>query len=402
MIAPYRRLLTHPGVPRLIATDLCVKIGPPVLGVALLLVALEHLGSYTAAGLALTAHALALALCAPIGGRLADRFGARRVLVGYLAAHTGAYALLLAVLALDAPAPALIGAASLLGLTNPPAGPVIRDAWPRLVPAASLPAAYALDSAVNELMFIVGPALVSALLPVMSARTVVLVAAVTVLSGVALLILSSPMPLASATTERPADPGSRRARLIGPLVHRPTLVLLVLAAFATFGFGCLRIATAADATAFGSGESAGLLMALLSAGTLAGALGYGARAGSPHGRLALVVLCLLDAAALFTGIFAPGLTVLAMTVTASGLLSGPRDILVPILLAEQAPERYRTEVFAWLNTFTWAGYGLGTAVAGAATDPNDNGAAAFTIATAVALLSAVVAATLHHPASRPG
>jgi MFS family permease len=71
------------------------------------------------------------------------------------------------------------------------------------------------------------------------------------------------------------------------------------------------------------------------------------------------------------------------------------------LLAEQVPSAYRTEVFAWLNTFMWAGYGAGTAVAGSLTGPDDSGAAAFTTAAAVALVAAILAAVLYRPTPRP-
>lgn len=88
-------------------------------------------------------------------------------------------------------------------------------------------------------------------------------------------------------------------------------------------------------------------------------------------------------------------------IIAAGLLSGPRDILVTTLLAERAPDRYRTEVFGRLNTFMWTGYGLGTAATGAVTGPTADATAAFTIAAAVAVLGAAVAFLLHRPAPQP-
>ncbi|MFI0350994.1 MFS transporter [Actinomadura sp. 9N407] len=403
MIASYRQLLTHRGVPQLILLSLLVKLGAPVLSLALLLAAVGRLGSYGAAGLVLTGHALALALCAPVGGRLADRLGARRTLASYLAAHAIAYTLLLLALLTPTPATVLIGAAALLGITNPPAGAVIRGLWPHLVPAESLSSAYAVDSAINEMMFIAGPVLVSALMLAMPAQSVVTVAGASVLLGTILLIASgavrdAPPPERSGNRD---SRGARTARLTGPLTHRPTLVLLCLAAFGTFSFGCLRIATVASATAYGSASSAGLLMGLLSAGALAGALVYGARTWSPTGRHLLIILCLVDAAGMLAGAFAPGLVSLAVLITVTGLLTGPRDTLQPALLAEHAPASHRTEVFAWLTTFMWAGYGLGTAIAGTVTGPGDNGTAAFTTAAGVALLGAALAAVFYRPAPNP-
>ncbi|MFF0775593.1 MFS transporter [Nonomuraea wenchangensis] len=387
MFASYRRLLAQPGVPRLLVSGLIVKLGTPVLSLALLLDAVDRLGSYATAGLVLTGHALALALCAPLGGRLADRYGPRPALTGYLAAHALAYALLLL-----APPGLMIGAAVLLGATTPPAGSVIRSAWPRLVPADSLPAAYAIDNAVNELTFIAGPLLVPVLTLVVPAHGVVTSAGAAVLLGTALLLASPAVRQAA-----PTPPG--RLHLAGPLTDRRTLLLLTIAALGTFTFGCLRIATVASATAFGSAASAGVLMGLLSVGALLGTLGYGARTWPTTGGRLLVLLSLAEAAVLLGGGWAPGFVTLAVLIGLAGLVTGPRDAVVPALLADHAPARYRTEVFAWLNTFMWAGYGLGTAVAGRLTGLGDTGGAAFAAAAAAAVAGAALAAVAGRTAS---
>lgn len=394
MLEPYRRLLTYRGVPHLIAAALLTRLGPPVLSLALLLAVFDQTSSYASAGLALTGHAFALAGLAPVGGRLVDRIGARRVLAGFLAGHALAYGMLLAGLAAQAPTWVLITNAALLGATNPPASAIIRGAWPRLVPPGSLGAAYAVDNVTNELMFIVGPVLVSALQLAMSAQLIVAVAGAAVLIGTAFLLGSRTVRHAPP----PSRPSPRRLALAGPLTHRPILVLLTIAAFGTFTFGSLRIATVAAATTFGAADAAGVLMGLLSVGTIAGALAYGARTWPLTGRRLLILVCVADCVVLLADAVAPNLPTLALLITATGFLIGPRETLQPTLLAQQAPTEHGTEVFAWLNTFMWVGYGLGTATAGHLTGPTSSGATAFTAAATAALLGAALVSTLYRPA----
>ena len=148
-----------------------------------------------------------------------------------------------------------------------------------------------------------------------------------------------------------------------------------------------------------------MLVALLSAGAVTGGLLYGAgrRGGSGPGgaRRLLTVLFLAEAAGMSASAAAPGVLALALVITATGLLTGPRDTLQPALLARHTPDRYRTEVFAWLNTFMWAGYGAGTAAAGIVTRSGAGGSAAFATAAAAAFAGAVLAAVIYRRAPSP-
>lgn len=409
MFGSYRRLFARPGVMGMTGLSLSVKLGPPTLSLALLLVVFDDTGSYAVAGLTLTGHALALALCAPIGGRLVDRFSPRKVLPPYLLVHAAAYTLVLLSIHLPVPAPLVVAAAAMLGATSPPAGAVIRGAWPRLVAPGSLNTAYALDNAINELMFIAGPVLVAGLLLVMPASAIIIVTGTVFLAAVAAVTMSRVVRTAAPGAPTGDGPSrGRLTRLVGPLAHRPTLILLFIAALGTFTFGSLRVAMVASATVLGSAGAAGIFAGLLSAGTLAAGLVYGGRHWSTTGRRLLGILFAADCVLLFAGVFDVGYLWLAVVITAIGAVSGPRDTLIPVILTEHAPATARTEVFAWLNTFMWIGYGLGTAVAGQLTGPRDSGAAAFVTAGIVAaggiLVSALLprAKTAPDPAERSG
>jgi hypothetical protein len=125
--------------------------------------------------------------------------------------------------------------------------------------------------------------------------------------------------------------------------------------------GCIQVGAAAVAD---GGNLTGFLVSAVSAGEVAGGLAYGLRAWP--GRPQLQLAGLHAAAAVLLGLagFAGGTPALGVLFVAIGLASGGRDTLTQLVLGEATPAPYRTEVFAWLSTFMWAGYGGGTAIAG--------------------------------------
>jgi hypothetical protein len=290
-----------------------------------------------------------------------------------------------------------IGAAVLLGATTPPTAAVIRGVWPRLVPADALPTAYATDNVINETAFILGPLLVPVIMPAVPAIGVVAAAGGLLVAGTVTLLTFTAIRVAAPAAPE-AAPDTRLRPLAGPLTHRATLTVLTLAAFGTFTFGCLRIATVAAAARTGSASTSGILMGLLSAGAVTGAFIYGARTWPITGKRLLILLSLAEAADMLAAAHARNLLTLAALITLTGVVSGPRDALHPVLLAEDSPHRYHTEIFAWLNTFMWTGYGIGTAIAGHLTGPHDSGGTAFTAAALIALAGAALA-TRYRPAS---
>jgi MFS family permease len=240
--------------------------------------------------------------------------------------------------------------------------------------------AYALDTAINELMFIAGPAMVFLLMLITSPLVIVAAAGLAVLTGTAWLLSG-------------AEPSVRFEKAkTGPLRDRATVLLLTIAALGAASFGCLRIAITAATTTLGAPAAAGAMFSLLSLGALAGGLAFGARHWTHPAWRILVLLCLADALMLLLAGWAPGLIALALLITLSGLLAGPRDTLLQVMLAQGARSAQRTEVFAWLNTFMWAGYALGTTTAGYLTE--DSGAVPFTTAAMTALIGAALVVPL--------
>ncbi|MFI0821153.1 MFS transporter [Streptomyces sp. NPDC021098] len=385
-------LLRRPEVARLAVSAVTTRITAPLLSLGLLLAVNSSLGSYGSAAGVLSGYAGALAVAVPVAGRLVDRLRPRRVLACCLLANLAAYAVLLWALTRHAPVGVLIASAAALGATTPPSGPVVRSSWPVLVSGEQLKTAFALDAVLNEVMFVTGPLIVSGLVAFASPDAAVVFAACATTAGVLLLMTVSLPPPKAERAER---------RLLGPLSHGQVRVLLGIVVCDTVAYGGIVVAVAALGGGDGSGGASGVLLSVLSLGTVISALIYGARErnGRPGPQLALYHAA--STALLLIGAQVSHLVWAALILLVVGAVGGPRDTLHQVVLGEAAPEEYRTEAFAWMSTFMWAGYALGTSLSGQLVSANGGShtwafigaAAAAGLASAVSLLVRPVLAT---------
>ena len=135
-----------------------------MMPLAMVLLLRQSTGSYALAGIAAALMALGDAVSTPAQGRLVDRFGRGRVLVPSAAVHLAAVAGVLVLARNGAPAGAVAASACVAGIGMPPVSGSIKAAWPHLVRPARLPAAYAMESLLQQVVFLSGPLLVSALI----------------------------------------------------------------------------------------------------------------------------------------------------------------------------------------------------------------------------------------------
>ncbi|BBH68416.1 hypothetical protein ACTI_51010 [Actinoplanes sp. OR16] len=390
----YRDLFAVPEVARLILAIATTRLAPPMLTLTLLLAVVEAGGSYASGGLALTGYAVAVAVCVPFSARLIDRFPARRILLALLAANLVAYAVLATALLDGWPTGVLVACAAALGVTAPPCGPVARATWPSLVDSERLQTAFALDGALNETMYVTGPVLVSALLIAVSPIAVLGVVAAILTAGVLLLVATPSL------RRRPAARTGLRRDHLGPLATGQVRLILAVIVLSAFTFGAVMVGGPAAATDAGSRHAAGVLIAVLCVGSVVSALIYGSRRrrGTPGPQLALTHL--VAAGVLVAAGWAPALLVLAVLLLLVGMVTGPQDTLIQVVLGEAAPERFRTEAYAWMGAATWAGYAVGSGAAGQLIDVTGEPGAAFVAAAVVALLAAPLSLLVRPAASR--
>jgi MFS family permease len=160
----YRRVLALPGAVVFSASGLVARMPISMVSLGIVLLVSTRTGSYSLAGTVSAAFLVANALLAVAQARLIDRLGQSRVLpvaVGIFA--VGLVAMMVAV-EVDAPVPWPHLGAALAGAGMPQIEASVRARWALLVrDKQELHTAYAFESVLDEVVFIVGPALVTVL-----------------------------------------------------------------------------------------------------------------------------------------------------------------------------------------------------------------------------------------------
>jgi MFS family permease len=383
MLGRYRAVFAVPGCARLLFSALAGRLPQGMASLAMLLLVRSHTGSYAAAGTAVGLYALAGAAGAPAQGRLIDRYGRRRVLAP--AALLEALTLTTLVIAADAGlgAVALVALAALAGPPMPSIGASLRSLLREVVVDPGVrETAYALDSVIQELIFMAGPLVVAAVIAFASpAAALILAAAVSVL-GTALFV-SSPL---MAGAGRGAVP-----RAGGRALQIPALrALLGPIALMGAGLGSVEVGLPSLALHAGSRPASGVMLALWSLGSLTGGLVMGARAW--QAPLAVRYRALLLAAVLCTAPLIAARTI-AEGIGGSflaGLTIAPVFSCQYALLGRAVTPGSETEAFTWAFSALVAGVAGGSALSGALIG-GVGVSAPFVVACAAAALAAASA-----------
>jgi predicted MFS family arabinose efflux permease len=384
-VSVYSRILRTPGVALVVLATLIGRLPIGISGLAILLYVHEVTGSFAAAGVCTGALALGSALGAPFQGRLVDRRG-----VGMLAPLAGAHAAgLLAVWlagAADAPAIVLALLAGLTGIAMPPVSSVLRSRWPYLLGERPelLGGAFALDSVLIEVVFVLGPLITTVVVATVGAQYALVVSAACVLSGT-LMLLSG---LAGHPGPRPSA-GGGPAFGLGALAH-PGLRTLVFASLPVgFALGTIEVAVPAFSEEEGSKALAGVLLAVWSCGSGAAGLAWGARAASfpllqSHLRFAWLLPLAIAPLALATSPLTMGFLVVLAGLPIAPLIASRNQLVERV-----TPPGTATEAYTWPLTALVGGVSLGAAASGSVVEAS-SWTTAVLVATAVAFVGATV------------
>ncbi|HEX5118644.1 MAG TPA: hypothetical protein VFW65_25960 [Pseudonocardiaceae bacterium] len=319
-------------------------------------------GSYSATGAALAALMLGTTCSTPFRGRLVDRWGQSRVLVPLVLAQATAMAGVLFVISTRQSLLIVIPLVTAVGATSSTLGGSMRQLWPALVRLpGDLPAAYALQALLEDLISVAGPLVASVLLVVASPMVILVFAEVAALAGTTVF--------ATAPTSRAAA-GRRAAsssRLLGALSARGMRTLVVTLSAAGMVVGMLYI----ELPAFAQGKDSravGILLAVMAASSMVSGLYYGARTWESSVDRRYVWLAGIFAAAVVPLALASTTWQLGVLLVFVGIAYAPRVISAYILLDDLAPRDSLAEAYTWLVSANAGGVALGSAIAGPAVE----------------------------------
>ncbi|WP_045556195.1 MFS transporter [Streptomyces sp. FxanaA7] len=367
-----------------------------MLTLSIVLLVQHTTGSYGAAGAVAAVTGVAMALFAPWSGRLADRRGQRAVLIPGVLVHGVAGLSLTALALMDAPLWALFVAAVPTGASVPQIGPMVRARWGvKLQDSPLTSTAAAFESVTDELTFVLGPLLATALCTaVHPAAGLLTEAALTLIGG--LLFAAQ-----RGTQPRVVPAAHARVERVSALSVPGVRVLIVTFLGIGSVFGGMQVSLAAFSESIGEPGLNGVLYGVFAAGNMLSGIVCGALAwkAAPQRRLVIGYTALaLAASALWT---ADSVFVLAALGLLVGMCIAPALITGYTLVDSLVPSGARTEAFTWLTGAVALGQAAAVTAAGQLEDRLWAGAGFLVPAAGTALALATLLALRTRLAGSP-
>ncbi|GAA2256817.1 MFS transporter [Streptomyces amakusaensis] len=381
MANPYRALFSAPGTKRFSAAGLMARIPLPMTHMGILTMLSELTGQYALAGAVAGTFTLSMALVGPQISRLVDRLGQGRVLLPATGISVAALGGLLLCAYYGAPSWTLFLFALLAGFM-PSMGAMVRARWTHLYRGSSqLNTAYSLEAVVDELTYIIGPAIAVMLSTTLFPEAGPMVAMVLLAAGVLLFIPQK-------RTEPPVQPAARSS---GRSVIRSRSVLM-LALILMFGgaiAGTIDTMGLAFAQEQGQKGAAGIVFTVYAIGSAISGLTFGAvKWNVPMPRL-LVIGVAGTALTAVPLLFVNSIATLSVAVFFAGVFFAPTMVTIMGIVEKVTPDAQLTEGMTWMIAGLQIGIALGAAASGLVVDSFGIDAG-FTVALAVGAIAFLI------------
>ncbi|MGA4843645.1 MFS transporter [Streptomyces sp. G45] len=357
----YREIFSAPGTRAFSSAGLLARLPLPLTHMGILTMLSETTGAYALSGLVAGTFTFSMAFLGPQVSKAVDRRGQSRVLPVATGVSVLGLAGLLLCASTGAPSWTLFLFALLSGLM-PSMSAMVRARWTEIYRGTpQLTTAYSMESVVDELTYVIGPALAVVLSTALFPQAAPLAAGLLLLVGVALFVPQK-------STEPPVKPRVHDGDGASAILSPPVLVLALILLCGGAIPGMVDTMGLAFAERAGDKSLAGLVFAVYAIGSGVSGLVFGARRLSvPLPRLLLVGV---TGTALTTLPFllVDGVAGMVAVVFAAGVFFAPTMVVVMGIVERTTPEHALTEAMTWMIAGLQSGVAIGAAVTGVVYD----------------------------------
>ena len=385
MASPYGALLRLPGTKQLALAGLIARMPMSTVNISLILMVQLQYGRWEVAGRVAAVGVLVWAAQTIPAARFIDKHG-QRWMWPFVITQSSGIVTVIATAQTQGPEWLLMLGAALTSLSGP-AGSLTRARWSDLLgnDQRRIHSAFALEGALDEVLFVGGPALVTFLAYAVHPASGLVVAGVG--SAIGMLWLISQR----ATEPPPRGPDGER----GMGIAVPASVIATGAVGAAVGvlFGAIDVTSVAFAQEVGREALGGAIVGVISLGSFIGGLAYGARHWKASIPTRLVATSISLAVGMGIVALMPDLLTFAIAGTIAGLAIGPSLTSQNSVVQRIVPQAQLTEGFAWIGIGMGAGVALGGWLAGRFIDQvGHSGGQAVIGSAAIAIVAVVLVA----------
>ena len=389
----YRALFDIPGMSRIVVGMALSRVANSMLGVAIVLFALERFDSPALAGVVTFASVAPGLFLSPVVGALLDRHGrVRLIILDQLLAAVSL--LLLGVLAVsgDLSAPLLLVIATLIGVTSPLSAIGLRTLFPVIVPRRLWERVNAVDSNGYVVATLVGPPAAGLLVQVVGGpQTLLMIGVLYAVSAIVFTGVREPKTESASTGRLLVDAWQGlQYTLRNPTLRALGVSLTVL----NLAWGIITIVLPVlILDRLGLGEAVvGIAFAVSGITGGIGALWAGRMQTRGRERSLLIWPMFGMAAAAVGLLVSPTLAMIIAVMAVQGFLNGPLDVAMFTLRQRRTEPAWLGRAFAISMSLNFLGYPFGAAIGGTlvAIDP----AVAIAVAVAATTVAALFAYAL--------
>ncbi|MCH4160298.1 MAG: MFS transporter [Bifidobacterium sp.] len=410
-VSLYARIFEIPGTASFSAAAAIARLPISMIPLGTVLAINGIYGDWTSSGIVSALNVIGLAAGTPLFARLFDRYGQHTVGRVALVLSISSMLIFAVAVLLTVPLWLLFALAFLMGATQFSFGALVRTRWSSVLSRSGhselLTTAYAFESAVDELIFIIGPIFATVLATSVHPVSQLFVPTIALcIGGFAFFRQTSTEPGVLRATSVQSDPlipdrnadvgndgqyaeaplpgnghgnertvGSGQKQSLASLIRKilPVFpgVLAVLLSYMllNLSFNGYDVSIVALTKEQGKASLVGIMVAVFASGSLVGGLVYGSRSW----RRSLwtrycILLFLLALGYLSFRLALSNLVILGLLQFVAGLFIAPTIATCNMIVQEGVPPQHLTEGLSWLGALGSLGASAGSALTGVVLD----------------------------------